>query len=126
MICCSAITYGSASIGIARGTIQFATSWSTFRSRSGGVMDDNFFGLPNWLVTQTTTMFFVFPTCLMILGVDFWKAAAITIIVCAAMLIDFCRKLFVIAGGLVLTAVLLEWVGVNTTSLSEWVHHVFY
>jgi hypothetical protein len=89
-------------------------------------MDDTMFDFPGWLIAQTAAMFFVFPTCLMILGVDFWKAAVITIIACAAMLIDFCRKLFVASGGLLLAAVLLGWVGVNTDSLSLWVHHVFY
>jgi hypothetical protein len=82
--------------------------------------------IPSWLITQTISVLLVFPICLLLLGVGFWKTSVITIIACAAMVLDFCRKFFVAVGGLILALVLLEWVGVDSNSVAAWVHHVFY
>jgi hypothetical protein len=95
---------------------------------SGGTVadDEDDLGIPLWLIMQTAAVFVVFPFSLLALGTNFWKAAVITIVACAAMLMDFCRKMVVGIGGVLLTVVLMGWAGFNSDALAAWVHHVFY
>jgi hypothetical protein len=82
--------------------------------------------MPDWLVMKTTSVVLAYPIGLLILGVGFWKVAVIAAIAWLAMLMDFCRSYVVGVGGLIVTLVFLKWIGINTASLSAWVHHVFY
>lgn len=78
--------------------------------------------MPDWLLAQLISTSIFYFVCLLILGVGFFKTVVITAVVFAAIIGDFCRKYVIGFGGLLLTVVLLEWVGIDQAAVIALVH----